>query len=287
MCRYPGYSALLHSFKKLGLLNAKKKISPAGWNIFVRECMLVEYNSKDGSIPSLVDVIEAENLPALHDALEWLGLATPLIDKDRPHKPMPLLPIVADTPLSIFAYLLSHKLRYQATDKDMVILSHEIISTGINLKFGPEKAHTSTLVAYGTDQMHVGFHGERPASAMARMVGFPAAIAAMMIVQGKLSGLVGVRMPSEMEICRPVLRELEEMGISFEEKTKYVGLRDNPVARTVEGALASAVKGVPDEKRRKLESGQGDQAWIMDLDAVKGWEEEEFVEWSEKETRRG
>jgi len=248
--------------------------------------MLAEYNSEDGNIPSLIDVIEAENLPALHDALEWLGLATPtLLDKARPNKSMPPLPLVPDTPLSIFAYLLSHKLRYQATDKDMVILSHEIISTDYNLRSGPEKAHTSTLVAYGTNQMHMGFHGERPASAMARTVGFPAAIAALLIVQGKLDGLVGVRVPSEMEVCRPIMRELEEMGISFEEKTRNVGLRDNPVAGTVEGALASAVKGVPEEKRQKLESGQGDRAWILDLDADKGWKEEDFIEWPEKETK--
>jgi saccharopine dehydrogenase-like NADP-dependent oxidoreductase len=39
--------------------------------------------------------------------------------------------------------------------------------------------------------MHAGFQGERPVSAMARTVGFPTAIAAVLFVQGKLDGLVG------------------------------------------------------------------------------------------------
>jgi hypothetical protein len=148
----------------------------------------------------------------------------------------------------------------------------------------------------------MGFHGERPASAMARTVGFPAAIAARLVVQGKLDGLVGVRRPAEMEIYRPVLRELEDMGISFEEKTKHLGMglglrkdRGETAGReclgigagTVESARALAVPGVPEEKIKRLESGQGDHAWILDLDSDKGWKEEEFVEWSEREAKRG
>lgn len=195
--RYSGYSSLLYSFKKLGLLNNKKKILPQDWNALVRESMLAEYVSEDGLIPSLPQVIKAENLQALQDALDWLGLATPTLfhgtgyDLAQSPKPMPPLPVAPATPLSIFAHLLSHKLRYQSTDKDMVVLSHEIISTDLDYRSGPEQVHTSTLVTYGTDKMHTGFQGERPASAMARTVGFPAAIAAMLIVQGKLDGLVG------------------------------------------------------------------------------------------------
>lgn len=262
---------------------------------------MAEYNCKDGLVPPLPKVIPAENLQSLNDALEWLGLTSPsLIYENESRngaqhpKPMPPLPLAADTPLSIFAYLLSHKLRYQPTDKDMVILSHEIISTDYERRFRSEKVHTSTLVAYGTDQMHTGFHGERPASAMARTVGFPAAIAATLVLQGKLDGLVGVRRPSEMEICRPVLRELEDMGIEFEEKTRDSGLvkrgrteGGDEVIRTVEGSLALAVPGVPEEKRKRLESGEGDSAWSLDLDSDEKWEEEEFVEWPEKETKRG
>lgn len=298
--RYPGYSSLLDSFKKLGLLNTAKKISPQDWNSLVRESMSAQYGSEDGFIPALPEVIPAEDLEALHDALDWLGVTSRKlvynvgIDNGavQDRNVMPPLPSAPATPLSIFAYLLSHKLRYRPTDKDMVILSHEIISVDRGYWGGPEKVHTSTLVSYGTDRMHTGFHGERPASAMARTVGFPAAIAAMLIVEGKLNGLVGVRRPVEMEICRPILRELEEMGIAFEETTRhlrvgkgFVGIRNK--VGTVEGALALSVSGVPEEKRRRLESGRWDPAWNLDLDSDKSWEEEEFVEWTEKASRRG
>jgi len=94
-----------------------------------------------------------------------------------------------------------------------------------------------------------------------------------------------------MEICRPVLKELEEMGIKFEETTRGLDLRqargEEIVGReggtgTVESAIALAVAVVPEEKRKRLESGQGDPAWILDLDSDKEWREEEFVEWSKR-----
>jgi len=98
-----------------------------------------------------------------------------------------------------------------------------------------------------------------------------------------------VRKPAEMEICRPILRELEGMGLAFEETTRQLGVGKEFVGKvgTVEGALALSVSGVPEEKRRKLESGRWDPAWNLDLDSDKGWEEEEFVEWTEKASKRG
>jgi len=49
----------------------------------------------------------------------------------------------------------------------------------------------------------------------------PAAVAAKMILQGKID-LVGVQVPVVSEIYEPVLAELKQMGISFNEKTKQV-----------------------------------------------------------------
>ena len=249
--------------------------------------MLAEYKPADGHIPSLAGIIPKENLQSLHDALEWLGLSTPELDLQGT-RTMPPLPIRPETPLNIFAYFLSEKLRYGPGDKDMVVLSHEIVTDESDRhRSGPrqEEVHTSTLVTYGTDAMNVGFKGERPASAMARTVGLPAAIAAMLIAEGKII-LTGVRRPVEREIYKPVLEELAQMGIVMEERSRKL-LKDKTRSLdtlTVEGAILMSAG--PEEKKKKWLAGQVDDSQTLDLDAFKGWKEGEFVEWA-KEPKKG
>jgi saccharopine dehydrogenase-like NADP-dependent oxidoreductase len=58
---------------------------------------------------------------------------------------------------------------------------------------------------------------------MARTVSLPAAIAARMILEGRITK-TGVRIPVEADIYNPVLNELATMGISCVEKTeRYTG----------------------------------------------------------------
>jgi len=54
-------------------------------------------------------------------------------------------------------------------------------------------------------------------TAISRTVGLPAAIAAKLILQGKITRK-GVLMPIYPEIYRPVLAELETFGIHFTEQ---------------------------------------------------------------------
>ena len=54
-------------------------------------------------------------------------------------------------------------------------------------------------------------HGD---SAMARAVSLPPAIAAKLILEGKITGK-GVRIPAEKEMYEPVLAEMETFGFSF------------------------------------------------------------------------
>ena len=67
---------------------------------------------------------------------------------------------------------------------------------------------TSTLVVKGEDHLH---------TAMARTVGLPLGIAARLILEGKIR-LSGLHIPIVPEIYEPVLKELAEVGIQFEEK---------------------------------------------------------------------
>lgn len=95
------------------------------------------------------------------------------------------------------------KLSLQPGDKDMIVMLHE---------FGYEEAGKpvniqSSLVVKGEDSLR---------TAMAKTVGLPLAIAAKLILKGKLK-LTGLHIPTSEEIYEPVLKELAENGISFTE----------------------------------------------------------------------
>jgi saccharopine dehydrogenase-like NADP-dependent oxidoreductase len=72
---------------------------------------------------------------------------------------------------------------------------------------GAAKKVRSTLVLKGADELH---------TAMAKTVGLPVAIAAKLILTGHLQ-LAGVKIPSEPAIYEPVLQELAEYGVVFNE----------------------------------------------------------------------
>jgi hypothetical protein len=67
---------------------------------------------------------------------------------------------------------------------------------------------TSSLVVKGDDTVH---------TAMAKTVGLPLAIAALLILDGKLKSR-GVQLPVIEEMYVPILEELKSLGIEFVEK---------------------------------------------------------------------
>ncbi len=75
-------------------------------------------------------------------------------------------------------------------------------------KKGKEKEIQSTLVARGENGGH---------TAMARTVGLPLAIAAKLLLQGKIK-VRGVVIPTSKEIYQPVLKELKTLGIELSER---------------------------------------------------------------------
>lgn len=66
----------------------------------------------------------------------------------------------------------------------------------------------STMVCIGDDALHTG---------MAKTVGLPVGIITLKILKGEIT-TPGVQMPLAKEVYEPVLKELEEFGIIFNEK---------------------------------------------------------------------
>jgi len=96
------------------------------------------------------------------------------------------------------------KLMLQPDDKDMIIMMHEIsCQTG-----GIQSEIISSLVVKGKNGLE---------TAMAKTVGLPLGIAAVMILKGDIR-LTGLHIPVVPEIYEPVLKELEKEGIIFKEE---------------------------------------------------------------------
>lgn len=97
------------------------------------------------------------------------------------------------------------KLALQATDKDMIVMLHEIEYTTND---GQNRKCSASLVVKGEDHLH---------TAMAKTVGLPLAIAAVLILTGKIK-TSGLQIPTSSEIYEPVLKALSEKGIRFVEQ---------------------------------------------------------------------
>ncbi|KAG6833294.1 hypothetical protein H0H87_008926 [Tephrocybe sp. NHM501043] len=128
-------------------------------------------------------------------------------------------------PLDIFAYLLANKLAYQPHERDMVVLSHELVTNHYQTR--KTQVHTSSLIVYGTPE----------ASAMARTVGIPIAIAALAVLDGKIY-LRGVHGPVKKNVNQIVLEGLRGAGLALREETKT--LDTFGMLGPVEAALVNA-----------------------------------------------
>ena len=103
----------------------------------------------------------------------------------------------------ILQFAVEKKLTLRPYDKDMIVMLHEI---GYQLN-GEDKSIRSTLIVKGENNLH---------TAMAKTVGLPLGIAARNILNGKIR-LTGLHIPTRAEIYEPVLAELEQQGIVFQE----------------------------------------------------------------------
>ncbi len=130
--------------------------------------------------------------------LEWLGL----FSNEE-------IPLDKGAPIDVLVSRMLEKMSYADGERDMIVLYHEFVA---EFPEGVQERITSTLVDYGIPQ------GD---SAMSRTVGLPAAIAARLMLDGKIGG-AGIRIPVEPEIYVPIMADLEKLGIHCTEKTEVV-----------------------------------------------------------------
>ncbi len=110
------------------------------------------------------------------------------------------------TPAQALQKILEEKWTLQPEDKDMIVMYHKF---GFELN-GEQKQIDSTMVSIGENQKY---------TAMAKTVGIPVGIACLKILNKEIT-MPGVLRPIHKEIYQPILKELEEYNIVFNEQEK-------------------------------------------------------------------
>jgi len=154
---------------------------------------IIGAGKKDDLYQATARFLDLKPYSSVIKRIEWLGLLS-----DIP------LPTDKDNPLDYLNVLTLKKMSLGKDERDMIVMHHEFIAD-----YKTRKDYiTSTLVDYGIPNDD---------SAIARTVSIPAAIAVRMILDRKIN-IKGVHIPVIPEIYNPILDELEEMGIVFNEK---------------------------------------------------------------------
>ena len=121
------------------------------------------------------------------------------------------------TPAQILEKILNDQWTLQEHDKDMIVMYHKF---GYELD-GKQHQIDSKMVCIGDDQTY---------TAMAKTVGLPVAIATLQILNGNIK-TPGVQLPITKEVYLPILAELENFGIHFNEiQMPYIGYNPDKVS---------------------------------------------------------
>lgn len=151
------------------------------------------YNPHDSVELKLRHYLGIEQDDYIWEKLVWLGLFE---DKK--------IGLKNATPAQILQKILQNKWSLREEDKDMIVMWHKFNFS----QKGVDKEIRSHMVYIGKDNKF---------TAMSDTVGLPLGIAAKLLLSGKIKDR-GVKLPIEREIYLPVLSELEQLGITFEEK---------------------------------------------------------------------
>ncbi len=185
------------------------------WNVFVKLGLTDDsskiINTNKLTYSSLIQSFLPETGKKLKESLRILMKDEWDIDLE---KKMDYLELFSDkkitmnegTPAQLLQHLLEEKLKLNSGDKDMIVMQHQFEYQLPNLK--QIQKLNSSLVVIGENQNH---------TAMALTVGLPLAITVKNFLTKRFS-LNGVQIPTKKEIYEPLLKELEDYQIIFNEQ---------------------------------------------------------------------
>ncbi|KAM4572882.1 alpha-aminoadipic semialdehyde synthase, mitochondrial isoform 1-T2 [Odontesthes bonariensis] len=191
--RFKGFSRAMTGLVKLGLINTEPSpiLQPTSLPISWKELLCQQMGlsssvSQETFEEAVYDCIGQDQFRM--DTLRWFEM---LSDELVPH---------ADSTLAALAKHLEAKLPFDKGERDMIIMRNDV---GIRHPTGELETKHISLVVYGDPNSF---------SAMAKTVGYPAAIAARMVLDGEVS-TKGLVVPMTKEIYKPVLDRLKKEGL--------------------------------------------------------------------------
>jgi saccharopine dehydrogenase (NADP+, L-glutamate forming) len=150
------------------------------------------YNKSESIEDKLCKNLGFQRDSEIFKKLEWLG-----IFEDKK------VPIQEGSPAQVMQAIMEEKMSLEPDDKDMIVMQHQF-EYDLN---GKKYRLDSSIVSKGDDQME---------TAMSKTVGWPLGIAIKNILNDNIK-LRGVQIPIKKEIYSPILKELNSMGIQFNE----------------------------------------------------------------------
>lgn len=190
--RYPGWCDIMDTFKQLNLTQTTP-LKPGKTRLSAILAFCTGVDESTDLKHHIQTKIGGNKSNLVIEALEYLGLFS-----DR------IKAIKSESPLDILAELMINKMMLSSHERDLVVMQHTFKVTSPELK---EKTIVSRLIAYGDPDND---------TAIARTVALPAAIAAKLILEKKIT-LTGVIRPINPELYNPILSELEREGIYLKE----------------------------------------------------------------------
>jgi saccharopine dehydrogenase (NADP+, L-glutamate forming) len=195
--RYPGWCSTLREIACLGLLDDTPRTDLAGLTYRRFLARLIGRETTSDLRRDLAAHLGIAADSFMLDNMAWLGLLS-----DEP------LPAGCASPLDIMTDTMLGKMQYAAGERDMLVLQHQFVAQYPDRK---EKT-TSTMIDFGIPG------GD---SSMNRTVGLPAAVGVRLIAEGTVK-IPGVVVPVVPEIYEPALRELERLGLQFQDTTEVL-----------------------------------------------------------------
>jgi saccharopine dehydrogenase-like NADP-dependent oxidoreductase len=190
--RHPEFCIGWHVIVNLGLTNDTIKYATS--NTTYKQWFLEATKHIEGATPQeKIKTIYANDTLA-ENLLEWLGIFSNESISNKTEA----------SSVQIVLALIEEKWKMEDSDKDMIVMQHEFEYGRRNL----DAKLISTLVVEGEDKTY---------TAMAKTVGLPMAIFTKLFLNGKIKNLLGVQIPIMKEVYKPILKELTEYGIEFDE----------------------------------------------------------------------
>lgn len=155
------------------------------------------YHISDSVELKLMHYLQIPQDSELIEMFEWLGLFA--------EEPVGLS---SGTPAQVLQHILEKKWTMTSADTDMLVMWHRIYYTLQGQKFRLE----SSMVCKGNSAQN---------TAMAFTVGLPVAMATRLVTLGLIQER-GVLLPMRKEVYAPILAELAEWGIRFDERLSEV-----------------------------------------------------------------